>query len=281
MKTNHTTPIRILILALVVAGGAVSCTTALEGDPGGNGSALSADGRGGPGRGRGGQGPAAFGEQRLAELTDDLGLSEEQVAQIRTIFEESMPDKRAARAGGDPSAHFEMRARIHERIAAVLTPEQRERFAKQPVERRLQNLTERLALDERQVEQVRAILQDAQTRMEQLHAGAADGTDRAEAFAAMHQQVRDRIAAVLTDTQRATFEDMPGAPGFGGPHGRGGPGHHGRGFGGGPGACGGGEGCPGACGGDCGGGEGCPGACGGDCGGGGEGCPGACGGANQ
>lgn len=267
MKTHPISISKLILPIALVVLGAASCATGPEGEPEGNGAALSSRG---PGRG-----PGAFADQRVAELTAELGLSDEQAAQVRTIIEESAPD----------------RERIHEGIAALLTPEQRERFAQRPVERRLQGLTERLGLDERQVPQVRAILQDAFAQMEQQRAQAPVGEGHHDAMAALHQQAREKIAALLTPEQRATFDEMPGGgpmfgPRGGGHHGRGGMGTRGQGGeGGGPGACGGGEGCPGACGGGgggggcpCGGGgEGCPGACGGG-GGGGEGCPGACGG---
>ena len=69
---------------------------------------------------RGGDKPGAVVEQRLRGMKDKLGLSDEQAAKIRPILEEEAPKLRR-----------EMIRESFGRIAAELTPEQREKMKEQ------------------------------------------------------------------------------------------------------------------------------------------------------
>lgn len=82
------------------------------------------EGRGG-GRNRG----AAFEEMRR-----ELNLTDEQAAQVRSILEETRGEYRALREETRPR-YDRIRHGARERIRALLTPEQRERFDKRMAER--------------------------------------------------------------------------------------------------------------------------------------------------
>lgn len=166
--------------------------------------------------------PPARAAERLQELRQELGLDARQVAAIRGILEQAAAERRSARG------HEGTRGNIREQIADVLTPAQRARFQLLKGERRLQHLTERLGLDARQVATIRGILQQTATQAEAVHAMPRGTPERREAGRALREQLRTRIAQILTPEQRATFVQLREERGeHGRRHGRG----HGRGHG--------------------------------------------------
>ena len=84
----------------------------------------------GEGRGPGGHNPA----ERLKMMTEKLGLSEDQTAKIKAIFEKNFPKMKELRedtslSQEDKRAKFmELRKAEMEEIRAVLTPEQQEKL---------------------------------------------------------------------------------------------------------------------------------------------------------
>lgn len=76
-------------------------------------------------------------ERRLERLTALLELTPEQVTELRSIFEAAREEHRGLERGPEGrEAHRAVRERTHERMAAVLTAEQRERFEAHRAERR-------------------------------------------------------------------------------------------------------------------------------------------------
>lgn len=81
----------------------------------------------------GGRGNGNRTAQRVAQLTQQLSLSEEQQAQVRAIYEEVGRQIRAGRQQGAEPGNLRERiqqlmAQASQRIEAILTPEQRERY---------------------------------------------------------------------------------------------------------------------------------------------------------
>ncbi len=106
----------------------------------GGATATGAEGRRGPG----GPGGGRFGnpEERLKRMTEQLALTEDQQAKIKAIFEKGAEAMKALRPkeGEQPSdetkAKFgELMKAQREEIAAVLTPEQKEKAEKARAER--------------------------------------------------------------------------------------------------------------------------------------------------
>lgn len=67
-------------------------------------------------------------EKRIEHLREALDLTDEQVAQVRTIFSESEERRRALRESRDREGMRALHEEIHGRVAAVLDETQREKF---------------------------------------------------------------------------------------------------------------------------------------------------------
>jgi protein CpxP len=133
-------------------------------------------------------------EARLDRMTEQLSLTDAQRNEIKSILDE----QRAAAAS--------RRQQTRDRIDAVLTDEQRAaRDARraQRLDRRLERMTARLELTEAQQKEIRAIWENGQAGAGQTPA-----------------DLRERVAAVLTDEQReriASRNGRGGRPGGNGP----------------------------------------------------------------
>ena len=168
-------------------------------------------------------------DQHLAMLEEKLDLADEQVAQLRAIFEEQRPKFHALRqsAPEDREAQRQafraLRAETHERVSAVLTDEQEQRLGelfrshgkghgplgRWDPEQHLARLQEELDLTDEQVAQIRAIFEEHRAKVQALRESAPDDRDaRHEAFHELHQEVHDRVRAVLTEEQRERFDEL-------------------------------------------------------------------------
>jgi Spy/CpxP family protein refolding chaperone len=129
----------------------------------------------------GGLDPAQRVETRIERMTDQLGLTEAQQAEIRKILE-------AQRAQRDLQ-----RQALRDQIDAVLTDEQKARrdaAMQTRLDRRLERMTERLDLTDEQVASIKAIFDEQRTNPDLNPSDA-----------------RERISAILTDEQRAVIND--------------------------------------------------------------------------
>lgn len=91
-------------------------------------------------------------------------------------------------------------------------PERGQRMdPQQRLERRVSMMTERLQLSQQQATQIRQILSEEQTQMQALRQKAGDGADRESLrpeMQSIRQRSEQRIEAVLTEQQRATYRDF-------------------------------------------------------------------------
>ena len=200
--------------------------------------------------------PGRVQKDELAELTALLGLTDEQVAQIQPILDDTrtaLEDVRAqVRTGSlsETDARSQVKA-LHEaqkaKILALLTAEQQAKFAAmrghhhEPFD--LTRLTAALGLSADQASQIGALQSAAQTRITDIHTQVEAGSlSKDDAKAQIDQILKDTrasIESVLTDEQRAQLAEIlsarpkdcgtgghgPGGPGGpGGPKGPGGPG---------------------------------------------------------
>lgn len=160
--------------------------------------------------GRRGHGRHGDPEARLQHMTQELQLTPAQVEQLRRVFAEQRASREARREEAREerhAAHEAMRARVE----SILTPEQRQRaqalrqtHQQERLDRRVQHLTEKLALRPNQVTQVRRILE--QTR--QRHEALGRGPEHREAHRALREQTRTQIEAVLDAEQRTRAQQL-------------------------------------------------------------------------
>jgi protein CpxP len=139
-------------------------------------------------------------DDRLERMTEELKLTPEQQAQVRTLIEEQQ------------AAIDRLRQDTRSRIDAMLTDTQRaerDRTMDRRIERRVDRMADRLDLTTDQTAQIRAIFEERR-----------DDPDLTRT------EVRERIVAVLTDAQRKAFENVADRRGGrrGGPDGGPGPG---------------------------------------------------------
>lgn len=126
--------------------------------------------------------PAQMVDNRLERMTEELKLTPEQQAQVRTLIEEQQ------------AAVDRLRQDTRKRIDALLTDTQRaerDSMMDRRMERRLDRMADRLDLTADQTAQIRTIFKERR-----------DDPDL------NRTEVRDRIVAVLTDEQRNEFKEM-------------------------------------------------------------------------
>jgi Spy/CpxP family protein refolding chaperone len=170
--------------------------------------------------GRRGHGRHGDPEARLQHMTEELQLTPAQVEQLRRVFAEQRASREARREEAREE-RFAAREAMRARVESILTPEQRQRaqalrqtHQQERLDRRVQHLTEKLALRPNQVTQVRRILE--QTR--QRHEALGRGPEHREAHRALREQTRTQIEAVLDAEQRTRAQELREERG---PHGRG------------------------------------------------------------
>ena len=176
----------------------------------------------------------------LAELTDLLGLSADQVAQIQPILDATRTaaeDIRAQVKAGTLTKE-EGRAKIKDlhdaqnaQIMALLTTDQQAKFAAMRAHHHgpfdLTKLKDALGLSDDQVSQISAIQDATQTKISDLHAQVEAGTLSADDAHTQIEQLKkdsmDQVKAVLTADQQALLDKILAAHGHRGPGGPGGP----------------------------------------------------------
>ena len=163
-------------------------------------------------------GPPFDAEQWIADLDEALDLSDAQVADVKGIMEQARQRTQSQGQRGR-GGMFGMN-RVNEAIEQVLNEEQVESFHEFTFNRAVDNsmarYIEALELTEEQQEQVRAIVVEDMKfmtlmRERRQQGGDSQGGDRQammEQFRARRQAVNDKIAAILTDEQKAAFEQM-------------------------------------------------------------------------
>lgn len=201
-------PAAAMVLALT--------TAATAQPPGGFGGGRG--GFGGPGGGPGGGGGLGM-LLRSDEVRAELELLDDQVGKLQAI-EEEMRDKIREAMGGrgrgerpdfeSMRATFEdMRKEVESKIGEVLTTQQMDRLRQIETQQQLNNggarslmggpLADKLGLTDEQKAQLREKAREVEAKLQEKMAAA-----RAEA--------REEMLSVLTSEQRATLEELTGAP---------------------------------------------------------------------
>lgn len=161
---------------------------------------------------------------RLEQIRQQVGLSDEQLAEIKPLLTEEfsrMRDLRADTSLSEEEKRFKAReisATNREKIGALLSPEQREKLAEvmrtkgaerppgppPSPEQRLAEMKEKLGLSEEQTARLKTVLTEDGPKM---RATLADGSLSQEDKRAVMKQHFERIGALLTPEQRKKFRE--------------------------------------------------------------------------
>ena len=191
-----------------------------------NGEQLALPDGDGPGA-RDKAGPVAGDE--LGRLTSLLGLSADQVAQIKPILEatrQALDEVRAqVRAGSLSPEDAKAKVKsLHDaqkaQILALLTPEQQAKFSEMRAHHcgpfDLKRLTDALGLSSDQVSQIGALMSAAQQKSSEIHAQVEAGTLSLDAAHTELDQIRKdtqaAIQGVLTAEQQAELAKILSMP---------------------------------------------------------------------
>ena len=159
---------------------------------------------------------------RMQEMRQRLGLSDAQVDQLNALFEVDGPKMKGVREDAslsDTQKREQLKSLSdarREKIAAILTPEQRAKAAEEIQRRgggpdgpqadgprRLQALKEKLGLSDAQVEKLKPILSEEGPKMKAIR---EDSNTSPEAKREAAKQSMERIAAELTPEQLEKFK---------------------------------------------------------------------------
>ncbi len=169
---------------------------------------------------------AQAGANWLEAMRERLELSAEQEAQLKPVFEQESAKVRALKADSALTDEqmreksLESMGRVREKLAAVLTPEQKakaaealrqrgEGFSQDKVEARLKALREKLALTDTQVDKLRTVLAEEGPKMK---ASRDNSTSSPEERREAMRQSFERIAAELSPEQREKMREQRAQP---------------------------------------------------------------------
>jgi Spy/CpxP family protein refolding chaperone len=201
---------------------------------------------GGP-RGPGGGGPGGFNLYANETVQKDLALTEAQKESIKSISDDFRSSMRDLSQEDRQSKMPELRKAMEDKIAVVLTDKQKARMkeirlqVQGPAALSTKEVAAALKLTDDQAQKIADLnksLDDA--RREAFQGGGGGDPDAREKLATLRTETNDKILAVLSSEQKASFEKMQGAKidlpaggfgrgGFGGGFGGGGPSRGGNG----------------------------------------------------
>ncbi len=160
---------------------------------------------------------------RLAIMRDRLGLSEDQISEIRPLVEDEAARVQALRNDtslSDAEKRLkagEIMAAVREKVASVLTPEQKAKAAAEMRNRsggaggasdglqRLKAMKEKLGLSDEQVEKLKPVLAEEGPKLQALR---EDKASTPEEKRQVQRQSMERIAAELTPEQREKMREQ-------------------------------------------------------------------------
>jgi Spy/CpxP family protein refolding chaperone len=190
-----------------------------------------------PGGGRGFGGPGGFGGgvALLANksVQQELKVDEKQADKLNAFAEEQMEKQREQFQKLQDLSQEERRekmqelnrttgAAIREKLDEILKPEQVKRFQQIQLQAMsvlgaaaMPRVQEALNLTDEQRTKFRTIQEEQQESMRELFQGGGGGGDREAVMtklADLRKKTNDKAMAVLTDSQKAAWKDLTGAP---------------------------------------------------------------------
>jgi Spy/CpxP family protein refolding chaperone len=188
------------------------------------------------GQGRGGRGGANLFANETVQK--DLALTDEQKASIKKINDDFRSSLSGLSREDRRSKTTELRKGVEEKIDAVLDDKQKARIkeirlqAQGPGALSTKEVADALKLSDDQVTKIKDLTKSlSDARREAFQGGGGGNSDAREKLAKLRTETNEKILALLTSDQKASFEKMQGAKidlpagGFGGGRNRGGNGN--------------------------------------------------------
>lgn len=156
----------------------------------------------------------------MQRIANELGLTEQQKAQIKGIFEAHRAKVQALKqSNATPEAkrtqRMELMKEMHAQIEGVLTPEQREKAAqiRQQHKGKMKGFAkclQQLNLTEDQKKQIVSIRQAARQQMQAVRADAKlNDQAKREKIMAIRKDTHEKVMSVLTPEQREKLQSCP------------------------------------------------------------------------
>jgi Spy/CpxP family protein refolding chaperone len=160
---------------------------------------------------------------RLAIMRERLGLSEEQLSELRPVLEDDAARMRALKDDtslSDAEKRMkagEMQTAFRDKVASLLTPEQKAKVASEMRNRsgnpgggadglqKLKAMKEKLGLSDEQVEKLKPILMEEGPKLQALREDKASAPEEKRQA---QKQSLDRILAELTPEQREKMREQ-------------------------------------------------------------------------
>lgn len=188
------------------------------------------------GQGRGGRG--GFNLFANETVQKDLALTDEQKASIKKINDDFRSSLSGLSGEDRRSKMTELRKGVEEKIDAVLDDKQKARIkeirlqVQGPGALSTKEVADALKLSDDQVTKIKDLTKSlSDARREAFQGGGGGNSDAREKLAKLRTETNEKILALLTSEQKASFEKMQGAKidlppgGFGGGRNRGGNGN--------------------------------------------------------
>lgn len=242
----RTGSLQSLVLAGALALGMTSLTRAQDAAARQDGQQAGAQEQGRRGRGQGGGAGAARNPTQAVEQfqtqVNELDLSADQKTKLAAIFKDAGERAKTVATEAESLQGRERNQKVmgfqrelREKVAGVLTDEQKQTLRKNNATRQAKQATQRyrratadLGLSEDQKAKVDAVLADTEKKVAEAMAqggGVTDGNGGGRAgggqFREVNQDTRDKISAILTAEQKTKFEEATRQRQGGGGRGRG------------------------------------------------------------
>lgn len=153
-------------------------------------------------------------QERITELANDLGLTEQQKAQLKVIFQEEMDKIKAIRESNlTPEQKRkdvqDVRESARQKMLNVLNPEQKQKLEELPVTKRLEKLTQELGLSSSQQNQMRnAMLTRHRENMRIQSDNKLTQEQKRTQMRAVQDNFINKVKTILTPEQFEKFRNL-------------------------------------------------------------------------
>ncbi|MFA6425255.1 MAG: hypothetical protein WCW64_03625 [Phycisphaerae bacterium] len=164
-------------------------------------------------------------KDRVEELNEELGLTEQQKEGIKPIFENEKKDLRAVMI--DKSLTKEQKwkkidailQRTKEQLSKILTPEQQKKYAEMRAdvhgggpefaERHIERISEKLGLTAQQKKDITPIIESEMKEMRAVVSNEAFTKEQKwKKIDAIHQTTKEQLSKILTPEQQKKYAEM-------------------------------------------------------------------------